>query len=92
MGIELNYHTIAAIALILGGFAQLVRMDSRINSLTVKVFELEKKQEKDLSDIRSNHDIKERAIWEKIEAMHSILLSMVQGLGRLEGKIDRQGQ
>jgi hypothetical protein len=101
VNIELNYHTVMIIALAAGALAHIIRMEMRISeqskeidSLRLQVSKgidaLKLEVSKEFSDVKSSHELKERAIWDKIESVHSILLSLVQGLGRLEGKIDKK--
>lgn len=90
VNIELNYHTVAMIAILMGAFAHVVRMEMKISAQQKEIDSLTLALAKEIADVKTQHELKERAIWDKIESVHSILLSLVQGLGRLEGKIDKK--
>ncbi len=100
MILELSSGTIGLALAVLGAFAQFIRLEvasanqeRRISALELRqkndIEQLETKHKNEINQIHQNHTNRDKAIWDKIETIHSTLLTMVQALGRLEGKIGK---
>lgn len=89
MNFEVSSGNVALIIAILGGFAQFIRLEVTSGNQEKRIAALEAKQEADLLQVKNSHSDNNKVIWDKIETIHSSLLTIVQTLGRLEGKIDK---